>query len=87
MRLRSMYESGPDEEEIFMLTHPASHPNTEDKTIAEVDVQSLSALAYDDLQEQRDEQIDKLIERLYTLPPQRIAELNTLIDSLSDSID
>lgn len=75
MRLKSLYLSGPDEEEIFRLTNPASHPNTEDKTMAQEDAQRLSTAEYDDLQETLDEQIGKLKERISTLSPERIIEL------------
>ena len=55
MGLRSLYESGPDEEEIFRLIDPNSHPNLEDKAIPEEEVHKLSAPSYDELQEQLDE--------------------------------
>ena len=56
MGLKSLYGSGPDEEAIFRLTNPDSHPNTEDKAITEEEVRRLSAAEYADLQEQFDEQ-------------------------------
>ncbi len=81
MGLRSFYGSGPDEEEIFRLTNPDCHPNTEDTAIAEEEVHRLSAAEYDDLQEQFDEQessssvVLELIEIVHTLSPEKIAEL------------
>ena len=80
MGLRSLYESGLDEEAIFRLTNPDFHPNTEDKAIAEEEVHRLSAAEYADLQEQFDEQessssVLELIETVRTLSPEKIAEL------------
>ena len=80
MGLKSIYGSGPDEEEIFRLTNPDSHPNTEDKSIAEEEARILSTAEYDDSQEQFDEQesrssVLELIETVRTLSPEKIAEL------------
>ena len=80
MGLKSIYRSGPDEEEIFRLTNPEVHPITEDSAIAQEDIDRLAASAYDDEQEYFDEQESKpsvggLIERIDTLSPEQVAEL------------
>ena len=81
MGLKSIYGSGPDEEEIFRLTNPEAHPSTEDSAIAQEDIDRLAASAYDDEQEHFDEQeskpsVEELIERIDTLSPEQVAELS-----------
>ena len=80
MGLRALYQSGPDEEELFRLTNPDSHPSTEEKAITQEETGRLSASTYADLQAEFDEResrrsVQDLIETIETLSPQQIAEL------------
>ena len=84
MGLKSIYGSGPDEEEIFeeifRLTNPKAHPSTGDSVIAQEDVDRLATSAYDAEQDQFDEQdskssVEELIARIDTFSREQVAEL------------
>ena len=80
MGLRSLYESGSDEEWIFRLTNPETHPNTENDIAAAQEVEWLSTSDYDDVQDEFDEQesqsdIQAITDGLQTLSSHDITQV------------
>lgn len=55
MSVPSLYASGDDEEELFRLTAPDDHPDSEDDSVAKLEEQSLASSHYDDEQAEADE--------------------------------
>ena len=88
MSLRSLYESGPDEEWIFRLTNPETHPNTKDDIATAQEVERLSAPDYDDAQDKFDEQesqsdIQAITDGLQTLSPHDITRVLRFVQQAS----
>ena len=61
MSIHSIYGSGDDEEEIFRLTDPDEHPDSDDEQLARQEEESISSSGYDDAQGEHDESAERII--------------------------
>ncbi len=61
MTIPSRYTSGDDEEELFRLTDPDEHPDSDDELLARQEEESISSGGYDDTQGEHDESVERLI--------------------------
>lgn len=55
MSIRSIYGTGPEEEDLFLLTAPSSLPEADDENVAMQEAEWLSSSDYSDNQEEFDE--------------------------------
>ena len=85
MSIPSFYGSGPDEEELFRLTDPSTHPEASDEATAMQEVEWLSSSDYADNQEEFDEREsgpENLTETLPPLSPDELESVLKFIDRL-----
>ena len=83
MSIPSFYGTGPDEEEIFRLTDPSSHPETFDESAAIQEAERLASPDYDDSQDEFDECQSGLEDVIQTLPRLSPAELEDVLQLIA----
>ena len=86
MSIPSLYLSGDDEEELFRLTAPDRHPDSDNDSIARLEEESLSGDHYDDDQEELDQnnETTQLGVALEGLSDDEIAEVARLIEEIQN---
>ncbi len=86
MSIGSLYLGGDDEEELFRLTTPDEHPDSNDDRVARLEEESLASGHYDEDQDESDEEADAtLLEvALQELSDDEIAAVAQFIEEIQN---
>ncbi len=86
MSIPSIYGTGDDEEEIFRLTDPDEHPDSDDESLARREEESISGSGYDDAQADHDERSehDSWQVTLHGLSDEELADAARLIEDIQN---
>ena len=87
MSIPSIYGTGDDEEEIFRLTDPDKHPDSDDEYLARQEEESISGSGYDDAQAEHDESTEEnpLQDTLQRLSDEELAEAARIIEDIQNN--
>ena len=86
MSIPSIYGTGDDEEEIFRLTDPDEHPDSDDESLARQEEESISGSGYDDAQADHDERSEQnsLHSTLQELSDEGLTEAARIIEDIQN---
>ena len=84
MTIPSRYFSGDDEEELFRLTDPDEHPDSDDEQLARQEEESISGGGYDDAQGEYDESFGRMLSGVafQDLSDEDLADVFRLIEEI-----
>ena len=87
MSIPSIYGTGDDEEEIFRLTDPDKHPDSDDECLARQEEEAISGSRYDDAQAEHDEstEMNLLQDTLQGLSDEELAEAARIIEDIQNN--
>ena len=83
MSIQSIYGTGPDEEDLFLLTTPSSLPEADDESVAMQESDWLSSSDYGDNQEEFDERESQTSVRMQAIPTLSPDEVEAVLEFIA----